>query len=137
MPVRPVASVRLRHRAATKRTRPKRTRVTSVSWPRPRASPSGSAGAGDVFRDGCRDRAASLRWQLGGLTKAMDYLTDAGNYLEPWYGIGVTVAAFGAEYEWPEGQAPVRGRVTAPLTKSPRSPPVRPRRHRSCATCWR
>jgi len=61
----------------------------------------------DVFRDGCRDMAASLRWQLGGLTKAMDYLTDAPNYLEPWYGIGVTAAAFGAEYEWPEGQAPV------------------------------
>jgi hypothetical protein len=63
--------------------------------------------AADVFRDGCRDMAASLRWQLGGLTKAMDYLTDAPNYLEPWYGIGVTAAAFGAEYEWPEGQAPV------------------------------
>jgi hypothetical protein len=61
----------------------------------------------DVFRDGCRDMAASLRWQLGGLTKALDYLTDAPNYLEPWYGIGVTAAAFGAEYEWPEGQAPV------------------------------
>ena len=61
----------------------------------------------DVFRDGCRDMGASLRWQLGGLTKAMDYLTDAANYLEPWYGIGVTAAAFGAEYEWPEGQAPV------------------------------
>ena len=61
----------------------------------------------DVFRDGCRDMAASLRWQLGGLTKAMDYLTDAPNYLEPWYGIGVTAAAFGAEYDWPEGQAPV------------------------------
>ncbi len=61
----------------------------------------------DVFRDGCRDMLASLRWQLGGLTKALDYLTDAPNYLEPWYGIGVTAAAFGAEYEWPEGQAPV------------------------------
>lgn len=61
----------------------------------------------DVFRDGCRDMAASLRWQLGGLTKALGYLTDAPNYLEPWYGIGVTAAAFGAEYEWPEGQAPV------------------------------
>ncbi len=61
----------------------------------------------EVFRDGCRDMAASLAWQLGGLTKAMGYLTDAPNYLEPWYGIGVTAAAFGAEYEWPEGQAPV------------------------------
>jgi len=63
--------------------------------------------AADVFRDGCRDMAASLRRQLGGLTKAMDFLSDAPNYLEPWYGIGVTAAAFGAEYEWPEGQAPV------------------------------
>src|SRR5512139_3612567 len=61
----------------------------------------------DVFRDGCRDMRMSLRWKLGGLTRAMDYLTDAPNYLEPWYGIGVTAAAFGAEYEWPEGQAPV------------------------------
>ncbi len=61
----------------------------------------------EVFRDGCRDMAASLRWQLGGLAKALGYLTDAPNYLEPWYGIGVTAAAFGAEYEWPEGQAPV------------------------------
>ena len=25
----------------------------------------------EVFRDGCRDMAASLRWQLGGLTKAL------------------------------------------------------------------
>lgn len=61
----------------------------------------------DVFRDGCRDMHASLRWQLGGLARAMDYLTDAPNYLEPWYGIGVTASAFGADYEWPEGQAPV------------------------------
>lgn len=62
---------------------------------------------GDVFRDGCRDMAQSLRWQLGGLAKALAYLTDAPNYLEPWYGIGVTAGAFGAVYEWPEGQAPV------------------------------
>lgn len=61
----------------------------------------------DVFRDGCRDMAASLRWQLGGLMKSLAYATDAPAYLEPWYGIGVTAAAFGGEYEWPEGQAPV------------------------------
>ncbi len=36
----------------------------------------------------------------------MDYLTDAPTYLEPWYGIGVTAAAFGGEYVWPEGQSP-------------------------------
>lgn len=79
----------------------------------------------DVFRDGCRDMAASLRWQLGGLMKALDSLTDAPNYLEPWYGIGVTAAAFGGEYEWPEGQAPaVRPRYRTvqevpPLTPRP------------------
>ena len=39
--------------------------------------------AADAFRDGCRDMAASLRWQLGGLTRAMEYLTDAPSYLEP------------------------------------------------------
>lgn len=61
----------------------------------------------DVFRDGCRDPGASLNWQLGGLTQALHYRTDAPNYLEPWYGIGVTASAFGGEYDWPEGQAPV------------------------------
>ena len=48
----------------------------------------------------------SLRWQLGGLTRAMDYLTDAPAYLEPWYGIGTAASAFGANYEWLPGQAP-------------------------------
>lgn len=62
---------------------------------------------GEVFRDACRDMNLSLRLQLGGLKKAMDYLTDAPSYLEPWYGIGTTAGAFGAEYEWPTGQAPV------------------------------
>ncbi len=61
----------------------------------------------DVFRDGCRDMRASLQWQLGGLQKSLDYFSDAPTYLEPWYGIGLTPSAFGGEYEWPEGQAPV------------------------------
>lgn len=60
----------------------------------------------EVFRDGCRDMRESLRWQLGGLTRSLSYLTDAPTYLEPWYGIGTTASAFGATYEWPEGQAP-------------------------------
>ena len=90
------------------RTRRKPTHVMPSSCANPRASRSGGrVRVADVFRDSCRDMAASLRWQLGGLTKALDYLTDTPNYLEPWYGIGVTAAAFGAEYEWPEGQAPV------------------------------
>jgi hypothetical protein len=62
---------------------------------------------GEVFRDQCRDMKTSLHWQLGGLSRAMDYLTDAPAYLEPWYGIGTTAAAFGAEYRWLPGQAPV------------------------------
>ncbi|MFT3781364.1 MAG: uroporphyrinogen decarboxylase family protein [Nibricoccus sp.] len=62
--------------------------------------------AGEVFRDGCRDRQESLRWQLGALARTMDYLTDAPTYLEPWYGIGTTAAAFGADYEWFPGQSP-------------------------------
>ena len=62
--------------------------------------------AGEVFRDGCRDRRESLRWQLGALVRTMDYLTDAPTYLEPWYGIGTTAAAFGADYEWFPGQSP-------------------------------
>jgi len=61
---------------------------------------------GEVFRDLCRDPRESLRLQLGGLVRSMDYLSDAPAYLEPWYGIGTTAAAFGAGYEWPTGQAP-------------------------------
>ena len=61
---------------------------------------------GEVFRDACRDKRDSLRWQLGALTRTMDYRTDAPTYLEPWYGIGTTAAAFGADYEWLPGQSP-------------------------------
>jgi hypothetical protein len=61
----------------------------------------------DVFRDGCRDMRESLRWQLGALTRSLDYMTDAPAYLEPWYGIGAIASAYGCEYEWPEEQAPV------------------------------
>jgi hypothetical protein len=74
---------------------------------------------GEVFRDACRDMKQSLRWQLGGLTRAMDYLTDAPAYLEPWYGIGTTASAFGAEYEWLPGQAP----AVKPLFRSPEEIP--------------
>lgn len=69
---------------------------------------------GEVFRDACRDRRESLRLQLGGLLKSLDYATDASTYLEPWYGIGTTASAFGGEYDWFEGQAP----VVRPLYKS-------------------
>jgi hypothetical protein len=62
--------------------------------------------AGEVFRDACRDRRRSLRLQLGALARSLDYATDAPMYLEPWYGIGTTAAAFGGDYVWHEGQAP-------------------------------
>jgi len=74
---------------------------------------------GEVFRDQCRDMKQSLRWQLGGLTKAMDYLTDAPAYLEPWYGIGTTASAFGAEYEWLPGQSPAVKPVYATIDRVP------------------
>jgi len=61
----------------------------------------------EVFRDGCADMQQSLRWQLGGLTRSLAYRSDAPTYLEPWYGIGTIAAAFGSDYDWPEGQAPV------------------------------
>jgi uroporphyrinogen-III decarboxylase len=78
---------------------------------------------GEVFRDACRDMRQSLRLQLGGLTKSLDYLTDAPTYLEPWYGIGTTASAFGGEYDWFEGQAP----VVRPLFKAMREvPPLIP-----------
>jgi hypothetical protein len=83
------------------------------------ACPSGLAvwqrvRAGEVFRDACRDRQRSLRLQLGALARSLDYATDAPMYLEPWYGIGTTAAAFGANYVWHEGQAP----AVRPLYKS-------------------
>lgn len=61
---------------------------------------------GEVFRDACADYRGSLRWQLGALARTMEFLTDAPTYLEPWYGIGTTAAAFGATYEWFPGQSP-------------------------------
>jgi uroporphyrinogen-III decarboxylase len=79
---------------------------------------------GEVFRDACRDMRHSLRLQLGGLTKSLDYLTDAPTYLEPWYGIGTTASAFGGEYDWFEGQAP----AVRPIYKAMSEvPPLVPR----------
>lgn len=79
---------------------------------------------GEVFRDACRDMCDSLRLQLGGLSKSLDYLTDAPTYLEPWYGIGTTASAFGGEYEWFEGQAPA---VRALYKSIGEVPPLAPR----------
>ena len=76
----------------------------------------------DVFRDGCRDMGQSFRWQLGGLHRSVDYMTDASTYLEPWYGIGVTASAFGGDYDWPEGQAPVVRPLWHDVADIPRHP---------------
>jgi len=79
---------------------------------------------GEVFRDACRDMTQSLRLQLGGLLKSLDYATDAPMYLEPWYGIGTTASAFGGDYDWFDGQAP----VVRPLYRSmDEVPPLVPR----------
>ena len=61
----------------------------------------------EVFSDLCGDMPLSLRLQLGGLQAGLAYLNDCPNFLEPWYGIGTVAAAWGAEYAWEEGQAPV------------------------------
>jgi len=79
---------------------------------------------GEVFRDACRDMRQSLQLQLGGLSKSLDYATDAPTYLEPWYGIGTTASAFGGEYDWFEGQAPV---VRPPYKTLNEMPPLVPR----------
>jgi len=60
----------------------------------------------EVFSFGCADMKESLARQLAGLELSMRYEADVPNFLEPWYGIGTIAACFGAEYEWPEGQAP-------------------------------
>ena len=60
----------------------------------------------EVFSYGCRDMQKSLQWQLGGLKKSMAFKADIPNFLEPWYGIGTIASAYGARYQWPEGQAP-------------------------------
>ncbi len=68
----------------------------------------------EVFADGCRDMKNSLSLQLAALQQSMNYKADVANFLEPWYGIGSTPAAFGAEYIWHPGQAP----ATKPLFDS-------------------
>ena len=68
----------------------------------------------EVFSYGSRNMKRSLALQLSALKMSMDYQADFANFLEPWYGIGSTPAAFGAEYIWLEGQAP----ATKPLFKS-------------------
>jgi hypothetical protein len=49
----------------------------------------------------------SLQWQLGALKKSMAYQADIANFLEPWYGIGTIASAYGVDYYWVEGQAPI------------------------------
>ncbi len=61
----------------------------------------------DCFSSGCRDMERSLALQLGALRQSMDYAADVPNFLEPWYGIGTVAGAYGGDYLWKEGQAPV------------------------------
>ncbi|MDR0757714.1 MAG: hypothetical protein LBF85_07705 [Tannerella sp.] len=62
--------------------------------------------AAEVFSYACRDVPRSLALQLGCLQESMKYKADIPNFLEPWYGIGTTAAAYGIEYVWNEGLAP-------------------------------
>ena len=61
----------------------------------------------DCFSSGCSDMKRSLENQLGALQKSMKYKADVPNFLEPWYGIGTIASAFGGDYTWPDGNAPV------------------------------
>ncbi len=65
-----------------------------------------------VFSEGCQDMNLSLSLQLAALNQSMQYQADIANFLEPWYGIGVTAGAFGAEYNWEPGTAPA---IAAPF----------------------
>jgi hypothetical protein len=61
----------------------------------------------ECFSWAAADMKTSLNLQLGALDASRSFLMDVPNFLEPWYGIGVVSSAFGAEYVWPEKQAPV------------------------------
>ncbi|MBN2213938.1 MAG: hypothetical protein JW723_06830 [Bacteroidales bacterium] len=61
----------------------------------------------ECFSYGCRDMVSSLENQLGALKMSMEYKADVPNFIEPWYGIGTISSAFGGEYSWPGGGAPV------------------------------
>jgi uroporphyrinogen-III decarboxylase len=61
----------------------------------------------DCFSSGCSNMKRSLENQLGALKMSMKYQADVPNFLEPWYGIGTIASAFGGDYTWPEGNAPV------------------------------
>ena len=80
--------------------------------------------AGRVFRDACRDMQGSLELQLGALNTAMDLLTDAPTYLEPWYGIGTTASAFGGQYQWHLNQAPAMEPMYRSLDEVPELIPL-------------
>lgn len=60
-----------------------------------------------VFSYSCKDMELSLALQLAALTESMNFKADIPNFLEPWYGIGTIASAFGLDYQWPQGQAPV------------------------------
>ena len=65
-----------------------------------------------VFSGGCKDMKHSLALQLAGLQASMDFEADIPNFLEPWYGIGITASAFGATYVWEDDGAPA---IAAPF----------------------
>jgi hypothetical protein len=62
--------------------------------------------AAGIYTYACRDMALSLGIQLGALQRSLAFRGDVPNFIEPWYGVGTIASAFGAEYIWPDNNAP-------------------------------
>lgn len=78
----------------------------------------------EVYGHECSDRELSLRLQLGALKQSMKFAADIPNFLEPWYGIGIGAAAFGAKYVWKDGQAPATPSIFADVEEALACDPV-------------
>jgi hypothetical protein len=78
----------------------------------------------EVFSWASADMEQSLNLQLGGLKKSMGFREDVPNFLEPWYGIGTAVSAYGAEYVWNKGQAPAVRTLFGTTTEAIGAEPV-------------
>ncbi len=53
----------------------------------------------------CRTPRESLAVQLEAFSRQMEIGSDFVPYLEPWFGVGVYANAFGAAYDWREGES--------------------------------
>jgi hypothetical protein len=53
----------------------------------------------------CRTPRESLDVQLESIARQMEVGSDFVPFLEPWFGVGVYANAFGAEYDWRQGES--------------------------------